>query len=68
MTLKDGINVYLADHVPKSYLADGQVLSSSVELASAFSMIKWVVSMLVFIVIFIGIGLRIVDVVKRRKA
>ena len=67
-TLFDWLENFQLTRIAKSYLADGQVLSSSVELASAFSMIKWVVSMLVFIVIFIGIGLRIVDVVKRRKA
>ena len=49
------------------YLADGTIASSTTLLASAASSIKWVVALLVYGVIAVGIVARIVGAVKRRS-
>jgi hypothetical protein len=49
------------------YLADGTVSSSTAILASTFSAIKWVFSLLVYLVILAGIVIRIRGALKRRS-
>ena len=49
------------------YLADGTVSSSTALLASTFSAIKWVFSLLTYVVILIGIVIRIRMALKRRS-
>ncbi len=49
------------------YLADGTISSSTAQLASIFSTTKWVFSLLVYLVILVGIVVRIVRAVKRRS-
>ena len=49
------------------YLADGSVSSSTALLASTFSAIKWVFSLLVYLVILTGIVIRITSALKRRS-
>jgi hypothetical protein len=49
------------------YLADGTVSSSTALLASTFSTIKWVFSLLVYLVILAGIVIRIRMALKRRS-
>ena len=49
------------------YLADGTIASSTALLASTASSIKWVIALLVYGVILVGIVARIVGAVKRRS-
>ena len=49
------------------YLTDGAVSSSTALLASTFSAIKWVFSLLVYLVILAGIVIRITGALKRRR-
>jgi hypothetical protein len=49
------------------YLADGTVSSSTALLASTFSAIKWVFSLLTYVVILAGIFIRIRMALKRRS-
>ncbi len=49
------------------YLAEGTISSSTALLASTFSTIKWVFSLLVYGVILVGIAMRIVGALKRRR-
>jgi hypothetical protein len=49
------------------YLADGTISSSTTLLASSASSIKWVVALLVYGVIAVGIVARIVGALKRRS-
>ena len=49
------------------YLADGTVSSSTALLASTFSAIKWVFSLLTYVVILAGIVIRIRMALKRRS-
>ena len=49
------------------YLADGTISSSMALVASTASSIKWVFSLLVYVVILVGIAMRIVRAVKIRS-
>ena len=49
------------------YLADGTISSTTALLASTFSTIKWIFSLLVYVVILVGIVIRIVGALKRRN-
>lgn len=49
------------------YLADGTISSSTALLASTFSTTKWVFSLLVYLVILVGIVMRIVGALKKRS-
>jgi hypothetical protein len=49
------------------FLADGTISSSTALLASTFSAIKWVFSLLVYLVILVGIVIRIAGALKRRR-
>jgi hypothetical protein len=49
------------------YLADGTISSSMALLASTSSAIKWGFSLLVYVVIVVGIVIRLVGAVKRRS-
>jgi hypothetical protein len=49
------------------YLADGTISSSTALLASTFSTIKWIFSLLVYVVMLVGIVIRIVGALKRRS-
>ena len=51
----------------KQYLADGTVSSTTAQFASITSTIKWGFSLLVYGVILVGIVMRIVRAVKRRR-
>ena len=51
----------------KQYLADGTVSSTTAQFASITSTIKWGFSLLVYAVILVGIVMRIVRAVKRRR-
>jgi hypothetical protein len=49
------------------YLADGTISSSTAVLASTFSTAKWVFSLLVYVVILVGIVMRILRALKIRS-
>ncbi len=49
------------------YLADGTISSSTALLASTFSATKWVFSLLVYVVILVGIVIRVAGALKRRN-
>ena len=49
------------------FLADGTISSSTALLASTFSAIKWVFSLVVYLVILAGIVIRIAGALKRRS-
>ena len=51
----------------KQYLADGTISSSTAQLASICSAIKWAFSLLVYGVILVGAVMRIVGALKRRS-
>ena len=51
----------------KQYLAEGTISSSTALFASTASSIKWVFSLLVYGVIFVGAVMRIVGALKRRS-
>ena len=51
----------------KQYLADGTISSTTAQFASITSTIKWGFSLLVYGVILVGIVMRIVRAVKRRR-
>ena len=49
------------------YLADGTISSTTALLASTFSAMKWVFSILVYGVILVGIVMQVVGALKRRS-
>jgi hypothetical protein len=59
-------NVSLAA-LSNEYLADGTITSSTALLASTASSAKWVIALLVYAVILVGIVARIVGSLKRRS-
>ena len=59
-------NFYLAS-LAKTYLVDGSISSSTVTLASTSSSIKWVFSVLVYLLLFYGIGLRFFRAIKAKQ-
>jgi hypothetical protein len=63
----DWIENFALAALSSQYLADGTVSSSIALLASTTSAIKWGFSLLVYVVIVVGIVVRIVGAVKRRS-
>jgi hypothetical protein len=59
-------NFYLAT-LSKQFRADGTISSSTALIASTSSSIKWVFSLLVYGVILVGAGMRIVGAMKKRS-
>jgi hypothetical protein len=51
----------------KQYLADGTISSSTAQLASTCSAIKWAFSLLVYGLILVAIVMRIVGALKKRS-
>ncbi|MSW38322.1 MAG: hypothetical protein F2839_01540 [Actinobacteria bacterium] len=65
--LFDWLENFALATLSRQYLADGTISSSTALLASTSSSIKWIFSLLVYGVIFGGIGIRIVGALKRRS-
>ncbi len=63
----DWVENFALSALSSQYLADGTVSSSIALLASTSSAIKWGFSLLVYVVIVVGIVMRIVGAVKRRS-
>jgi len=63
----DWLENYSLANLSNQYLSDGTISSSTAVLASTFSTIKWVFSLLVYGVILVGIVLRIVRALKSRS-
>lgn len=53
--------------ISSSHLAGEQISAFNVYIASAASMLKWVISTLVFVAILVGISFRIMDAVKKKS-
>jgi hypothetical protein len=49
------------------FLADGAISSSTAEIASTASAVKWVFSLLVYVVILVGVVMQIARAVRRRR-
>jgi hypothetical protein len=65
--LFDWVENFSLSALSSQYLADGTISSSIAVLASTASAIKWGFSLLVYVVIVIGIVMRIMGAVKRRS-
>jgi hypothetical protein len=63
----DWIENFALSALSSQYLADGTITSSVALLASTSSAIKWGFSLLVYVVIVVGIVMRIARAVKRRS-
>ena len=63
----DWLENYALAELPSQFLADGAISSSTALIASTASTIKWVFSLLVYVVILVGIVMRISRAVKRRR-
>jgi hypothetical protein len=63
----DWVENFALSALSSQYLADGTVSTSIALLASTSSAIKWGFSLLVYVVIVVGIVVRIVGAVKRRS-
>ena len=63
----DWLENYSLANLSNQYLSDGTISSSTAALASTFSTIKWVFSLLVYGVILVGIVMRIVGALKSRS-
>jgi hypothetical protein len=63
----DWVENFALSALSSQYLADGTISSSVALLASTSSAIKWGFSLLVYVVIVVGIVMRIVGAVKRRS-
>ena len=63
----DWLENFQLARISDSYLTEDQIYSLDVNLASSFTLLKWICSSLIFILIVIGIVLRIVSVIKKRK-
>lgn len=63
----DWIENFSLSALSSQYLADGSISSSMALLASTSSAIKWGFSLLVYVVIVVGIVMRILGAVKRRS-
>jgi len=63
----DWVENFALSALSSQYLADGTISSSVALLASTSSAIKWGFSLLVYVVIVIGIVMRIAGAVKRRR-
>ena len=65
--LFDWLENFALAALSNQYLADGTISSSTALLASTSSTIKWILSLLVYGVILVGIVMRIVGALKRRS-
>jgi len=65
--LFDWLENFALATLSKQYLADGTISSSTAQLASTCSAIKWAFSLLVYGVILVGIVMRIVGALKKRS-
>ena len=63
----DWLENFSLSALSSQYLADGTISSSMALLASTSSAIKWGFSLLVYVVIVVGIVIRLVGAVKRRS-
>ena len=54
------------DYLPSSW-GSNVFFENNVQLASIFTMIKWTASTLIFVILFIGIILKVVSLIKKRK-
>jgi hypothetical protein len=63
----DWLENYALAELSSQFLADGAISSSTALIASTASTIKWVFSLLVYVVILVGIVMRISRAVKRRR-
>ena len=63
----DWLENYALAALSNQFLADGAISSSTALLASTASAIKWAFSLLVYLVILVGIVMRISRAVKRRR-
>jgi hypothetical protein len=63
----DWVENFALSALSSQYLADGTISSSVALLASTSSAIKWGFSLLVYVVIVVGIVMRILGAVKRRS-
>jgi hypothetical protein len=63
----DWVENFALSALSSQYLADGTISSSVALLASTSSAIKWGFSLLVYVVIVVGIVMRIVGAAKRRS-
>ena len=65
--VSDWLENYALAELSSQFLADGAISSSTALIASTASTIKWVFSLLVYVVILVGIVMRISRAVKRRR-
>ena len=63
----DWLENYALAELSSQFLADGAISSSTALIASTASTIKWAFSLLVYLVILVGIVMRISRAVKRRR-
>ena len=63
----DWLENYALAALSNQFLADGAISASTALIASTASAIKWVFSLLVYVVILVGIVMRISRAVKRRR-
>jgi hypothetical protein len=63
----DWLENYALAELSNQFLADGAISASTALIASTSSAIKWVFSLLVYVVILVGIVMRISRAVKRRR-
>jgi hypothetical protein len=63
----DWLENYALAALSNQFLADGAISASTALIASTSSAIKWVFSLLVYVVILVGIVMRISRAVKRRR-
>lgn len=63
----DWVENFCLASIAKTYLVDGSISSSTVTLASTSSSIKWVFSVLVYLLLFYGIGLRFFRAIKAKQ-
>ncbi|MDP5172220.1 MAG: hypothetical protein NWR72_18395 [Bacteroidia bacterium] len=64
----DWLENYELASIARAFLAGESISTTAVELASIFSMVKWVASMLVFAIIILGIGMRIRALIKKKPS
>ena len=66
-TIFDWLENFQLIKIANDFSETAAVSASNASVASTFVMIKWTASSLVFLIIFIGIGLRIWAAIKKRK-
>ena len=65
--LFDWLENFQLARISNSYLIEDQIYLFDVNLSSSFTIIKWICSSLIFVLIVIGILFRIVVAIKKRK-